>query len=118
MSSRKHAIGRSPASSLAVPVVVLWICTASTLLGQPAPAYLQKTRAFHTSEQFQAITSGKVRLQRNVDAGVEADLRRLPFGLPIQEFTVTAIESATVTWIGTPAGAMRITAGSQSVEYL
>jgi hypothetical protein len=117
MSSREHTIGRSPACFLAVPIVVLWIGTVSTSLAQPAQTYLQKTRAFHTSDQFQAITGGKVHLQRRVDARVEAGLRRLPIVLPVPAFTVTAVESATVTWIGTPGGAMRITAGSQSVEY-
>ena len=117
MPGSKHVIGRSPAASLALPILVLWMCAPSTSHGQPSGGYLQKTRTFHTSAQFQSITGGRVRLQRNVDAGVEADVRRLPIRLPVQEFTVTAVESPSVTWIGTPAGAMRLTRGSQTVEY-
>ena len=117
MPGCKHAIGRSPAASLALPILVLWMCAASTSHGQPPRGYLQKTRTFHTSAQFQSITSGRVHLQRTVDAGVEAEVRRLPIRLPVQEFTVTAVESPSVTWIGTPAGAIRLTRDSQTVEY-
>jgi hypothetical protein len=118
MSIRKQTIGRTLAVALGFAMLGMGMGAASALQGQPAGSYLQKTRTFHTPEHFRTATGGRVRIQRTVDARVEAGLRRLPIRLPVQEFTVTAVESPSVTWIGTPAGAIRVTLGTQTVEYL
>ncbi|MDP9322243.1 MAG: hypothetical protein M3P13_01305 [Acidobacteriota bacterium] len=57
-------------------------------------------------------------MQRRVDPQEEATLRQLPLRLPVSQFTVIAIESPSVTWIGSPQGAIRLSQDHQAVEYL
>jgi hypothetical protein len=86
-----------------------------------APAtYRQKIRTFHTADEFKRLAPG-VRLHRTVDPSNELTLRRVVPSFPISQFTVIAAESNSVTWIGTPQGAVRLSVdvrgGSLTKEY-
>src|SRR6476661_7635759 len=76
--------------------------------GQPSGIYRQKTRTFHTADEFARTRAGKVQIQRRVDPQSETALRQLPVRLPVSQFTVIGIESPSVTWVGSPHGAVRV----------
>jgi hypothetical protein len=115
MSRPENASGRSVASAAGVFVAMLcgWLASAAD---QPH-TYLQKTRTFHSAEQFAAATGGRVRIERSLDPQLDAGLRRMPIRLPIAEFTVAAAASPSITWIGTSKGAIRVRRDSPIVEY-
>jgi hypothetical protein len=113
----ERALGRYRAHCVGVLVAMLSLWIASGAAGQRQRAYLQKTRTFHTTAEFSSITGGKVRIQRTLDPQLDAGLHRLPFRLPIAEFTVAAVESSSIVWIGTAKGAMRVRRDRQAVEY-
>src|SRR5258705_13482161 len=92
--------------TMAVCVVCQW--TAIAVHSQPSTAFRQKTRTFHSADNFARTTGGRVRIQRQLDPQQEAALRRLPVHLPLTDFTVIGVESPAVTWIGTPQGAIRL----------
>jgi len=79
--------------------------------------YLQKSRTFHTRSDFQQRTGGKVRIQQQNSPQEEIRIRRLPVHLPFSEFTVVAVESPSVTWIGSAQGAVRLQTPDRRVEY-
>jgi hypothetical protein len=79
--------------------------------------YLQKSRTFHTQSDFQQRTGGKVRIQQQNSPQEEMRIRRLPVHLPFSEFTVVAVESPSVTWIGSAQGAARLQTPDRRVEY-
>ena len=99
MSRPDNASGRPLASAAGVFVAMLcaWLASAAE---QP-PTYLQKTRTFHTAEQFAATTGGRVRIERSLDPQLDARPRRMPIRLPIAEFPVAATASPSINWIGT-----------------
>jgi hypothetical protein len=68
---------------------------------QTAESYKQKTRTFHSAEEFARLTAGKVQLQRQLDAQQHAALRQTAVRWPSIDFTVIGIESPSVTWVGT-----------------
>lgn len=105
-----------PCRLAALCLAVWWLC--DTAQGQSAATYRQKTRTFHTADEFARTRAGKVQIQRRVDPQEEATLRQLPLRLPVSHFTVIAIESPSVTWIGSPLGAIRLSRDRQEVEYL
>jgi len=84
--------------------------------GQPESTYLQKTRLFHTAEEFTRVTGGKAALQRNLDPRQETMLRQSA-PLPVASLTVLAVESPSTTWIGTEQGAIRVSRDGQQREY-
>jgi hypothetical protein len=84
---------------------------------QPATTYLQKTRTFHSADEFARTTGGRVEIRRSVDPQREAALRALAVRLPVNRFTVTAASSPVVTWIGSERGAIRVTHDRPTVEY-
>ena len=96
----------------------LSLCAAVLLSAQPpSPAtYRQKTRTFHTPEEFSRLSGGNVTIHRGRDAGREETLRRSVTPLPSGEITVVAAESPSVTWVGTRAGALRMGDG-ETREY-
>jgi hypothetical protein len=85
--------------------------------GQPSTIYRQKTRTFHTADEFARTRAGKVQIQRQVDRQEETALRQLPLRLPVSQFTVIGIESPSVTWVGSPHGAVRLSRDRQAIEY-
>ncbi len=101
----------------AVSVSALGLCTAIAAQGQASNMFGQKTRTFHTADDFARVTGGRVRIQRELDPLLDGALRRLPIRLPVAEFTVIAVESPSITWIGTPQGAIRLTPDKQTAEY-
>ena len=68
-----------------------------------APAtYRQKTRTFHTADEFARMTAGKVRIERALDPARDATLRRAMPSCRTPQFTVDRGGVAnSVTWVGT-----------------
>jgi hypothetical protein len=89
----------------------------ATVRAQPANTYKQKIRTFHTADDFARRTSGKVEIQRQIDPRRLAEVLQLSIHLPTTQFTVIAVESSSVTWIGTREGAIRLTRGGETLEY-
>jgi hypothetical protein len=104
-------------ASRIICAVVLWAMAAGPGRGQTPHTYLQKTRTFHTAEQFAEITGGRVSIGRSLDPRSTASLRRVSIRLPVTDITVSAAESAAVTWLGTATGAARVNLDSRAVEY-
>ena len=117
MSRLDYSSRRSPTARAAASVVALALCTAIAVQGQPSNTYRQKTRTFHTADDFARAAGRRVRIQRELDPQLDAALRRLPVRLPATEFTVIAVESPSITWIGTSQGAIRLSSDRQTVEY-
>jgi hypothetical protein len=100
----------------------LWLLCASVALtisteAQPRESYGQKIRTFHSAESFARVTDGRVRIHRTADAAERLALLEFPVHLPTAEFTVIHAESASVTWIGTPKGAIRLRRDDRAVEF-
>jgi hypothetical protein len=108
---------RSRHAAAAMCLGVSWLCTLTAAQGQSTATYRQKTRTFHTAEEFARTGGGTVPIQRRADPRQEAALRQLPIHLPDAQFTVINAESASVTWIGTRQGAIRLQRDHQTVEY-
>ncbi len=90
------------------------LTTTAGLSSQQPSSYPQKMRTFHSQAEFASRTGGKVTLGRDAPAALVADL---PSPLPAGPVTVAAAESASVTWLGTRQGAIRVTRGSPVREY-
>jgi hypothetical protein len=77
---------------------------------------LQKTRSFHSPDEFRRLTSGRVSIRRNVDPQLRTEL--LESGpLPTSRFNVTVRQSQTVVWVGTPEGAIRVDGDRRGQQY-
>lgn len=85
--------------------------------GQQANTYRQKTRTFHTAEEFARTSSGRINIQRQLDPRQHVALRQAVLRWPTTQFTVISVESPSVTWVGTRQGAMRVSRDSQTIEY-
>jgi hypothetical protein len=97
----------------------IWaVCAGAMLpaLAQPTGTYRQKTRSFHSAEQFAALTRGHVRIERRLDQPQLAALAMTAL-LPSTQVTVIHAASPTVTWVGTRQGAIRLDRTSQSRAY-
>lgn len=100
---------------------------ALTTHAQQANAYRQKTRSFHSAEEFARLSGGRVEVQRHLDPRQESALRQAPIQLPTYDFTVIAREGTggrvpglldhAFTWIGTRQGAIRLSSDRQAREY-
>jgi len=94
------------------------VLSASSSVQQPSSdTYLQKSRTFHSAAEFARLTAGAVKLQKTAKPPDELRIRRLPVHLPVNDLTVIAIESPTITWIGSPQGAVRLNTSTRTVEY-
>jgi PTS system cellobiose-specific IIC component len=89
---------------------------ANTAQNEP-PAYRQKSRTFHTADEFSKETQGRVTLQRSVDPQRRGEILERVRRLPLTEFTVVAAQPPGVTWIGTRRGAIRVSGDAKPVEY-
>jgi hypothetical protein len=96
---------------------VLCLAAAIAWSAQSPATYRQKIRTFHSAADFERTTNGRVRVQRSLDPASEAALRRLAVRLPVDQFTVIADASSTITWVGTPQGAIRVDRERPWVEY-
>jgi hypothetical protein len=98
--------------------------------------FIQKSASFHTSSEFQQMTSSRVELRRSVRLERKDDLlvgsrsgivRRLSDGsfapfpakgvLPAREITVISSDPQGVVWIGTTRGVIRFEESANRVEY-
>src|SRR5439155_2440494 len=82
-----------------------------------ADSYKQKLRTFHSAQEFQQMTAGKLPIQRNLDPQQQITLRLAVMRWPTTDFTVIAVESPAVTWIGTKQGAIRLSEDQKKLEY-
>src|SRR5688572_521606 len=89
----------------------------TTSAQEPPATYRQKIRAVYSAADFTRLSAGKVRIHRRLEPKQQAALRQTAVRWPAIDFTVAASESASVTWVGTTKGAIRVTLDSQFVEY-
>jgi hypothetical protein len=94
----------------------LLLLTSYAQAPQPA-TYQQKSRTFHTADEFTKLTGGKVRIQHELDPEQAAKLRTTSTQLPVTSFTVIAVQSPSVTWIGTRQGTIRLGQDYRVREY-
>lgn len=102
--------------------LLLWtagaVATCVVSLGaQAGGTYPQKTRSFHTAQEFARQSQGAVRVERQLDPDRLAALQRSFTLLPAAEVTVIAPETASVIWVGTRQGAVRIDRATGTREY-
>ena len=103
--------------ALAIVICTTLLSAASALQQQPPATFLQKSRTFLSASEFAQKPRGAVRLQKSVKSADELRIRRLPVHLPVNDFTVIASESPTITWIGSTQGAVRLNTSTRAVEY-
>ncbi|HEY7118046.1 MAG TPA: hypothetical protein VH475_15770 [Tepidisphaeraceae bacterium] len=84
---------------------------------QATNTYRQKVRTFHSAEEFARMTGGKVRIERQLDRQQEVALRLAVMRWPTTQFTLIAVQSPSVTWVGTQQGAIRLSGANHSLEY-
>ena len=108
-------------SSLCSRLLAWLACSVAVMAASaqpsPSPTYPQKTRTFHSAEEFGRTTSGKVRIERQLDPKLRASLRDVVLPVPSTQVTVISVQSPSVTWIGTRQGAVRLSRDYQSREY-
>jgi hypothetical protein len=97
-----------------IPFICLWLSVL--VVAQAQNTYLQKTRTFHTAEEFARVTQGKVKLQRMIDTQAAAALEQANSIWPHHQPTVLLTAGAT-TWLGTRQGAIRFHRTNQTREY-
>ena len=100
-------------------VLVSLIFSVGTLAAtqEPWATYPQKTRSFHSADEFGRLTQGRVRVERDVDQSTLAAIRAAGVSLPVAEVTVLAEESNAIVWIGTERGAVRLNRNDRSRQY-
>jgi hypothetical protein len=101
-------------------IVLLCVCAALCIAAarpQPADSYRQKSRTFHTAEEFARISGGKVQIKRGLDRHRAAMLRQRVLQWPNVDFTVVHEESPALAWVGTRHGAIRLSDAYRSREY-
>src|SRR4051812_31703448 len=105
------------AKTIPILACTILLSAASRVQPQPSDTYLQKSRTFHSPAEFAQLTHGAVRMQKTAKPADELRIRRLPIHLPVNDFTVIATESPTITWIGSAQGAVRLNTATRTVEY-
>jgi hypothetical protein len=100
-----------------VAFVALAAALAGAVHAQWEGEYRQKTCTFHTAEEFARLTGGTVQINRQRDPQQHVALRMAVTQWPTTDFTVIAVESPSVTWVGTRQGAVRLSGGNQVREY-
>jgi hypothetical protein len=111
--SGRH-VATLPWAVIATLSLSLWMPPAS---GQTPVGYLQKSRTFHTPAEFASMTGGRVRMVRGIDESAASGLRSSGVRLPFRDYTTAAAESPAIVWIGSPAGAARVSLDRDHVEY-
>ena len=85
---------------------------------ESAPAvYRQKSRSFHTAEEFARVTAGKVVIDRRIDPVQQSALHRANVQLPHTPPIVITASPSSEIWVGTREGAMRLTGDYRTGEY-
>jgi hypothetical protein len=97
--------------------LVAVLVAAAVMAAQSPAAYRQKTRSFHTASEFERTTNGRVRIHRTIDPGAAHRLAQLQVRLPVEQVTLLAGQSPSITWAGTAEGAIRISHEQRTVEY-
>ena len=103
--------------TITVLACTILLAAASSLHQQSSDAYPQKSRTFLSSDEFARTSRGAVRMHKTAEPADEQRIRRLPVHLPVNDFTVIAAESPTITWIGSAQGAVRLNISTRTVEY-
>ncbi len=102
---------------LTIVACAILLSAASPLQQHTPGTFLQKSRTFPSSAESAQTARGGVRIQKGVKSADELRVRRLPVHLPVNEFTVIATESPTITWIGSAQGAVRLNTATRTSEY-
>ena len=103
--------------TFAIFACTILLSAVSPFSQQSSTTYPQKSRTFHSPAEFAQMTRGAVKLQKTAKPADELRIRRLPVHLPVNDFKVIATESPTITWIGSPQGAVRLNTSTRTVEY-
>lgn len=102
-------------------IALLTACVAASvaaLADQAREIYPQKLRSFHRADEFTTLTQGRVRIDRGIDQQHLAAIRAAGVSLPVADVTVLVPESASIVWIGTARGAVRLNRADGSRQYL
>lgn len=99
--------------------LLLCSCAALSLTAQESDpgTYRQKTRSFHTAEEFARVTAGRVEIVRRVDPAQEAALHKAYVQLPNAQVTVVKAAPTSAIWIGTREGAVRLSRDHRTREH-
>ena len=99
--------------------LTIWACAGIVVPAQdPASAsFRQKVRTFHTAEEFARAASGRVQIDRGVDAAARAAVQNAFTPLPDTGITVVKAAPSSEIWIGTRQGAIRLQPDLASREY-
>ncbi|HXW05719.1 MAG TPA: hypothetical protein VD833_10840 [Vicinamibacterales bacterium] len=101
-----------------IPLAVFVLILPATLpVAQEPVTYLQKTRTFHSADEFAVRAGGRVTLHRDVDRARLDALHEAGAAVPVTPFAVVAGESPQVTWAGTRRGLVRYSNGFRRREY-
>jgi hypothetical protein len=91
---------------------LIWLLMFRVSAHGQSGVYLQKTRTFHSADEFARLTGGQVKLHRGASQPPPAG--RI---MPHPEVTVVAPGDAPVVWVGTRRGAVRYAAADLPAEY-
>ena len=99
--------------------LVICLCAGAGVPAQDSSSggFRQKVRTFHTAEEFARATSGRVRIDRGIDAAVAGAVQKAFTPLPDPDITVVKAAPSSEIWIGTRQGAVRLQRDLQSREY-
>ena len=89
------------------------VLPVAAVVAQQPRTFGQKTRTFHTAEEFARQAGGRVRLVREQRGLTPPDV---PVPLPTGPVTLR-VDAPGATWLGTPQGAIRIGRGAARAEY-
>src|SRR6267142_4192902 len=94
---------------------ILWLCAVGFAEGENT--FRQKSRTFHSAQEFHKITGGDVKLVRDLNRAQLAGLLAFAIAVPSNDITVLNEQSPEVWWVGTRQGAFRLNTHTKAVEY-
>ena len=98
--------------------LTICLCAGIVVPAQdPSGSYRQKIRTFHTAEEFARATSGRVTIDRGIDATVQAAVQKAFTPLPDTDITVVKAAPSSEIWIGSRQGVVRLHRDLQTREY-
>jgi hypothetical protein len=119
-----------------LPLVILLMSHTASAQPKPSHTFLQKSRTFHTSAEFERTAGSSVKLVRStrlmrrggvlvggkngvVERTASGTLSPFPYGqlLPVNDITVIAEERPGILWFGSKRGAIRYDEASKGIQY-
>jgi hypothetical protein len=113
------APGKARREQLLSLCLCIFASTSAFAQSRQSETYEQKVRSFHTREEFQRLTGGAVKIERNAAQKELTFVLGSParWMLPWNEVTVVAIETPPQCWIGTTRGAVYSPAQNSPRQY-